>query len=124
RASWDSYSFQTLFQQGLVTSVTAFLSLIMMVIVMSRLNSALTFAALGIVPLVVIAVKLLGRKMSERTSEAQKADSKVTSLVQQNISAMQLIQSYTREEIEKQRFAEHVREAEGKRVSQHGAELI
>jgi ATP-binding cassette subfamily B protein/subfamily B ATP-binding cassette protein MsbA len=123
RASWDTYSFQTLFQQGLITFVTAFFSLLLMVFVMARLNLRLTAIALCIVPLVVIAIKFFGKRMSARTGEAQQADSKVTSLVQQAIAAMQLVQSYTREETERRQFAKNVSNARQKRVAQHGAEL-
>ncbi len=124
RATWDSYSFQTLFQQGLVTFVTAFFSLLVMTAVMMRMNVRLTLCALATVPILVIVIKFLGRRMSVRTDEAQKADSKATSLVQQSIAAMQLIQSYTREQVEKDLFEKQVAEAEQRRISQHGAELL
>jgi ATP-binding cassette subfamily B protein len=124
RATWDSYSFQTLFQQGLVTFVTAFLSLLVMTIVMARINFRLTLFALATVPLLVIAIRFFGRRMNERTNAAQQADSKVTSLVQQTIASMQLIQSYTREQIEKDIFQKQITEAEQRRVSQHGGELL
>ena len=124
RASWDTYAFQTLFQQGLITFATAVLSLVLMVSVMAQLNGRLTLLALALVPLLIGVIKSFGRKMSERAVAAQQADSKVTSLVQQSIAAMPLIQSYTREEQEKSAFGERVVEAEGKRISQHGSELL
>ena len=124
RASWDTYSFQTLFQHGLVTFVGAFLSLLLMVFVMTKLNGRLTIAALALVPLLVLVIKLFGKKMGERAASAQQADSKVTSLVQQNIASMQLIQSYTREEFEKSRFGKLASMAEQDRISQHGLELL
>ena len=62
--------------------------------------------------------------MSRRATAAQQADSKVTSLVQQSIASMQLIQSYTREDFEKKRFDEKVSVAEKFRISQHGFELL
>ncbi|MEO6036242.1 MAG: ABC transporter ATP-binding protein [Verrucomicrobiota bacterium] len=124
RASWDTYSFQSLFQQGLVTFVGAFFSLLLMVYVMARLNGRLTVASLALVPLLFLVIKLLGKKMGERAAAAQQADSKVTALVQQNIAAMQLIQSYTREEFEKERFAGRASVAEQNRMAQHGLELL
>ena len=124
RASWDTYSFQTLFQQGVLTFLNAFLSLLLMVFVMWRMNLKLTLIALATVPLVVIAIRVLGAKMRERGSEAQQADSRVTSLVQQNISALPLIQSYTREEHEQRQFDRQAANAQQRRLSQHGWELI
>lgn len=124
RASWDTYSFQTLFQQGLVTLVTALLSLVLMIVVMAKLNGRLTLVALGIVPLLFAVMRFFGKKMTERGLAAQQADSAVTSLVQQNISALPLIQSYTREAQEQETFTAHTAQAQAKRLSQHGWELI
>ncbi len=124
RAAWDTYSFQTLFQQGMITSVTAFLSLVLMVVVMLRVNMALTLVALAVVPLLVLAIRVFGKQMTERGADAQQADSHVTSLVQQNIAALPLIQSYTREDLEEQVFTEQTATAQKKRLSQHGWELL
>jgi ATP-binding cassette subfamily B protein/subfamily B ATP-binding cassette protein MsbA len=124
RASWDTYSFQTLFQQGMLLFLNASLSLILMVVVMWRMNIKLTFVALATVPFVVLAIRILGAKMRERGTEAQQADSRVTSLVQQNISALPLIQSYTREDSEQRQFERQALTAQQRRLSQHGWELI
>jgi ATP-binding cassette subfamily B protein len=124
RASWDTYAFQTLFQQGLVIFTTAFLSLLVMVVVMVQLNWRLTLIGLAIAPMVVLSVRIFGARMSARSSIAHQADSQVTSLVQQNIASMPLIQCYTREEREKERFASRVQQAQDSRVKQHGSELL
>jgi ATP-binding cassette subfamily B protein/subfamily B ATP-binding cassette protein MsbA len=124
RASWDTYSFQTLFQQGVLTFLNAFLSLLVMVVVMWRVNVSLTLIALATVPFVVAIIRILGAKMRERGTAAQQADSRVTSLVQQNISALPLIQSYTREDREQTQFDQHASVAQQRRLSQHGWELV
>lgn len=124
RAAWDTYAFQTLFQQGFVTAISAFLSLALMLLVMLRVNLPLTLVALGTMPLLALAIRGFGREMRQRGAAAQAADSQVTSHVQQSIAAMPLIQSYTREEQESMRFATHAVTAEEKRLSQHGWELL
>jgi ABC-type multidrug transport system fused ATPase/permease subunit len=123
RASWDTYSIQTLFQQGLMTFVTASLSLAVMACIMARLNLPLTLVALALAPLLVMGIRVFGRAMRERTTRAQQADSRVTSLVQQCIAALPLTQSYTREELEAERFQGEAKEAQRLRLSQHGSEL-
>ncbi|MBI3879922.1 MAG: ABC transporter ATP-binding protein [Verrucomicrobia bacterium] len=124
RAAWDTFSFQTLFQQGLMTTASATCSLLLMVVVMWQLNLLLTLVALATVPLVVAAIKFFGKKMTERGAAAQQADSAVTSLVQQNIAALPLIQSYTREASEEEKFTAQTASAQEKRLAQHGWELI
>jgi ATP-binding cassette, subfamily B, bacterial len=124
RAAWDTYSFQTLFQQGVVTFVNAFFSLLLMVAVMYRVNARLTWVALATVPFVILVIRVFGARMRDRGAAAQQADSQVTSLVQQNISALPLVQSYTREEDEQKQFDQHATIAQRRRLSQHGWELI
>jgi ATP-binding cassette subfamily B protein len=124
RAAWDTYSFQTLFQQGLINFFTAFLSLVLMVLVMWRLNVRLTFVAVATVPLLLISIKIFGRKMRERGMAAQQADSQVTSSIQQTITALPLIQSYTREADEEAAFTAQTGAARDRRLSQHGWELV
>ena len=123
RAAWDTYSFQTLFQQGLMTSASAALSFGMMVVVMAQLNGRLTLVALATVPLLLLVIRTFGARMTEQGASAQQADSQVTSLVQQNIAALPLVQSYTREEHEAQRFNTHTEQAQERRLRQHGWEV-
>jgi len=124
RAAWDTYSFQTLFQQGMITAGTASLSLILMVVVMWRVNALLTLVSVAIVPALLIVIRQFGRRMTERGTDAQQADSQVTSFVQQSIAALPLIQSYTREEHEQSAFTSRTATAMTKRLSQHGWELL
>lgn len=124
RAAWDTYSFQTLFQQGMITAGTASLSLALMVVVMWRVNVLLTLVSLAIVPALLIVIRQFGKRMTERGSDAQQADSQVTSFVQQSIAALPLIQSYTREEHEQSAFTSRTATAMDKRLTQHGWELL
>jgi ATP-binding cassette subfamily B protein/subfamily B ATP-binding cassette protein MsbA len=123
RASWDTYAVQTLFQQGLMTFVTASLSLLVMACVMARLNLPLTMVALALAPLLVLGIRYFGRAMRERTTGAQQADSRVTALVQQALAALTLTQSYTREDFEAGRFHVEADLAQTRRLAQHGSEL-
>ena len=124
RATWDTFSFQTLFQQGLVTFVTAYLSLILMIVVMMRLDLQLTGVSLVVVPVLVVSIRLFGKRMRERGIAAQRADSSVTSHVQRTITTLPLIQSYVREALEEKAFQADTRTAEQSRLAQHGWELL
>ena len=124
RAVWDTYAFQTLFQQGVVTAATAGLSLLLMLGVMLSLSVWMTLAALAVVPLLLLSIRYFGRGMQARGAEAQQADSQVTSLVQQSIVTLPLVQSYAREAREKRIFLAHTSRAQKRRLSQHGWELL
>src|SRR5438445_494312 len=66
---------------------------------------------------------LFGRKMNARSLAAHQADSHVTALVQQNISALPLIQSYVHEAAETAAFALEVKKSFETRLRQHGLEV-
>jgi ATP-binding cassette subfamily B protein len=124
RLSWDTYAFQTLIQQGIFTFLSASLSLLLMLLVMWRLNPPLAGLALLLIPLLILSMRFLGRGMNRRSLAAHQADSQVTSFIQEAMAALPLIQSYTREEFEQERFARRVDEAFHKRVAQQGWEVL
>jgi ATP-binding cassette subfamily B protein len=124
RSTWDTYAFQTLFQQGVITFLNAFLSLAVMVVIMWQLNIRLTLTALITFPLLILTMGAFGRKMKSRSLAAHQSDSKVSSLTQQSIAAIALTQSSVRESDEHARFATQAETARHARVAQHALELL
>src|SRR6185436_16174611 len=108
RATWDTYSIQTIFQQGVFKFLNSLLTLALMLIVMWRVNAILTMIAAAVFPPLLGAMYFFGRKMNKRSLEAHNADSQVSSFVQQNIATLPIVQSYVREEKEKQEFERQV----------------
>ena len=123
RASWDVYAFQTLFQHGLFAFLAAGLSLLLMFAVMWQVNATLAVVILGTVPFLMGIIRVLGREMARRSLAAHQADGQLTSLVQQGIAALPLIQSYGMEQVVAGRFALQNREALARRERQHGFEV-
>jgi ATP-binding cassette subfamily B protein len=124
RATWDTYSLQTIFQQGVFKFLSSLATVVLMVVVMWRINVALTLITLMVFPPLLAAMFFFGRQMNRRSLAAHQADSRVASLVQQNIASLPVIQSYTREPHEAAAFGQEVNEALSKRLSQHGVEVI
>src|SRR5262249_61043588 len=62
--------------------------------------------------------------MNKRSLNAHQGDSEVTSHLQQTIAALPVIQSFTREEYEAQRFRDKVNSALVSRTAQHRWEVI
>jgi len=124
RSTWDTYAFQTLFQQGLFTFLNASLSLAVMIVVMWRVNRPLTLTSLATCPFLLLTMAYFGKKMQRCSLLAHKADSEVASATQQTIQTLPLIQSYTHEKRESAQFEKLVTYAFEKRISQHGWEVI
>jgi len=123
RAGNDTSSFQALFQQGLLLFISAFCTLLFMLIVMFRLNVRLTLLALISAPILLILMRVLSREMRARGLVAQQAESKVYSLIHQGISVLQVVQSDTREQHEQRRFNIQTEKARRFKMSQHGLEV-
>ena len=123
RASWDTYSIQTIFQQGLFKAAGSFATILLMVVVMWRVNLKLTLITLAVFPPLLATMYFFGRGMNRRSLVAHQADSKVTSLVQQNISNLPVIQSFTRENRESAVFGEQIERSLSARIAQHGLEV-
>ena len=124
RATWDTYAFQTLFTQGVFTFLGALASVIAMTVVMWRLNGHLTLVALATVPLQLLVMQSFGGPMGRRAGEAQSADASIATTVQQLVTNLQLIQSFTREEREAEHFARQTQMSFGARWRQHRTEVI
>jgi len=124
RAAWDTYAFQKMFQQGVMIFVTAAVSLLMMLVVMWRMSVTLTLVAVALAPMLMLSIRVFGGRMRESGAAAEKADAAVTSAVEQNVTSMSLIQSYTLEESQSRMFAERALGSREKRLTQHGWELV
>jgi ATP-binding cassette subfamily B protein len=124
RAGTDTAAFQTLFQQGLLIVVSAIGTLVFMAVMMARLNLYLTAVALVAVPVLLVSIKLFGGSMRSRAMDAQRAESKVYSLIHQGITALPLIQSHAREHHEQRRFTNHTEQARQRKMSQQGLEVL
>jgi ATP-binding cassette, subfamily B, bacterial len=124
RAGTDTTAFQTLFQQGLLILVSATGTLLFMAVMMARLNLYLTAVALVAVPVLMLSFKAFGGAMRSRAMTAQRAESKVYSLIHQGITALPLIQSHVREYHEQQRFTTQTEQARHHKMSQQGLEVV
>jgi ABC-type multidrug transport system fused ATPase/permease subunit len=124
RAGTDTVAFQTLFQQGLLIVVSAAGTLLFMAIMMARLNLYLTAVALVAVPVLLVSLKVFGGAMRTRAMGAQRAESKVYSLILQGITALPLIQSHAREPHEQRRFTAQTEQARQQKMAQQGLEVF
>ncbi len=123
RATWDTFAFQTLFQQGAFAFLTATGSLVAMAVVMWRLDPMLTGVALATVPPLLVTMRWFGRGMSSRAAEAQSADGRLASRLQQAVAFLPVLQSFTGESAEAGRFARDSDAAYKTRRRQHRHEL-
>lgn len=124
RATWDTYAFQTLFQQGMMTFVEASITLLLMVVIMVQMDAILTLYALLIMPLLVLSIRSFSRVMNRKGAAAQQADSQVAAHLQQSLINLPLIHSHATEQSEGKHFLQLTQAARACRLGQHTWELL
>ena len=124
RATWDTYAVQTLFQQGVVTFLSALLTLGVMLGVMLKMSLTLTLVGVALMPLLLLVMAWFSARMKQRSLLSHSAESAVSTSVQQSISNIALTQSYTREKFESARFGQLVAQAFKVRAEQHRFEVV
>jgi ATP-binding cassette subfamily B protein/subfamily B ATP-binding cassette protein MsbA len=72
--------------------------------IMVRLDGLLTLLALSVCPALLVSISLLNTRISSAATYANQSESAVYSLVQRTMSAMRIVQAFTKEEDEHRRF--------------------
>jgi ATP-binding cassette subfamily B protein len=110
RLTSDVQRLQDVVISVLVDLVTSTLMLVGMLVVMLAVDWRFTLLALSVTPVLYITMRGYTRRIRASSRHARKQDGKVASVVQESLSAIHLVQAYTREDYEFERFR---REAEG-----------
>ncbi|NLI80792.1 MAG: ABC transporter ATP-binding protein [Deltaproteobacteria bacterium] len=104
RITADTYAIQAITMNGVFPVVTAVAFLAMMFLVMVRMDWKLTMLALSICPVLVGIISLMSRHITEAATYFRERESEVYSVVQRAISAIRIIQAFTKEEEEHRKF--------------------
>ena len=104
RVTADTYAIQTLAMNGLFPILSAALLLGGMLVVMLRLDLLLTAVACAVGPLLLAGVVLVNRHVTAAAIEMRERESEVYQIVQRNLSAIKVVQAFSREGVEHRRF--------------------
>jgi len=89
---------------GIMYSINTFFRLFFAIIAMLTLSPLLTVFALLPAPLLSYSVYRVGRSMQKRSKSIQESYAEITNLVQENLTGIRVVKSYTREPFEIERF--------------------
>ncbi|HYU13199.1 MAG TPA: ABC transporter ATP-binding protein, partial [Stellaceae bacterium] len=104
RITADSFAVQTMIMNGVLPILSAVILLAGMLIVLFPMDPLLTVLALTIVPILFVLISGFNRKIVVVATEVRDLDSRVYSLVQWGMSAIKVVQAFTKEEEEHRRF--------------------
>jgi ATP-binding cassette subfamily B protein len=90
---------------GIMYSLNTFFRLVFALVAMIAISPKLTLFALLPAPILSYSVYKIGSSMQKRSKSIQESYAAITNLVQENLSGIRVVKSYTRESFEIQRFA-------------------
>ena len=111
RITADSFAVQTMIMNGLLPILSALVLLGGMLIVLFPIDPLLTVLALTIVPVLFALIAAFNRRIVDVATEVRDLESRVYSLVQWGMSAIKVVQAFTKEEEEHRRFMGASRES-------------
>lgn len=104
RVTVDSYCINTLFCGGILPLIQGLITVIAMFLIMFRLDPSMSLLALSVVPFFILLIYLFGGPMKDRSKRHRDMEGHMTSLVEQTLGALPVIQAYNREKLEEERF--------------------
>jgi ATP-binding cassette, subfamily B, bacterial len=104
RITADSFAVQTMIMNGVLPILSAMILLVGMICVLLPIDPVLTLLALTVVPILFALISSFNKKIVSMSTEARERESRVYSLVQWTMSAIKIVQAFTKEDEEHRRF--------------------
>jgi ATP-binding cassette, subfamily B, bacterial len=104
RITADSFAVQTMIMNGVLPILSAAILLVGMLFVLLPLDPLLTVLALTVVPILFALISSFNKKIVSISTEVRERESRVYSLVQWTMSAIKIVQAFSKEEEEHRRF--------------------
>ncbi len=124
RLSWDTYGVQTVVQGFIQSVVVNSLTLIYMAAIMFSNNWRLTLVALAVGPLLFWTTKHYAKILQSKATEAKEFESQLTTTIQRSAASIGLVQAFSREKDEYDRFHETVHASVAAFLRLHWQELL
>jgi ATP-binding cassette, subfamily B, bacterial len=106
RIAYDTMSVQTISMNGLFQMLSAGAMLLAMFYVMVRMDVVLTFAALSIIPVLLILIRSVSGTIDRLSSTARIKESRLYTVAHQALAAIHVVQAFTREAESYQQFVQ------------------
>ena len=103
RVAYDTLAIQSMTMNGLFPLATSALLLVGMAAVLVRMNATLAAIFLAVVPFLLVAIRGLGRRVSELARENRESESRLLSETERGIGSIAVVQAFTAEPVEQER---------------------
>ena len=114
RIQHDATAIQYVLIEGVIPFISAAVTLVGMIYVMTRIDWQLALIALAISPGLVVTGRIFRRRLRRHSREAKKLESSTMSIVQEVLGALRVVKAFGQEAREEERFIR--RSTEGMKV--------
>src|SRR5437764_9300964 len=121
RIQHDAMAIQYVLIESVIPFISATVTLVGMIYVMTRIDWQLALIALAISPGLVVTGRIFRRRLRRNSREAKKLESSTMSIVQEALGALRVVKAFGQESREEERFIR--RSTEGMKVRLHLASL-
>ena len=104
RAVNDIETIASIFSQGLFMIIADLLKMVVVIIIMLVINWKLSLIVFSILPLIIYATRLFQKSMKTAFEEVRLQVANLNSFIQEQLTGMQVVQLFHREEIEFKKF--------------------
>jgi ATP-binding cassette subfamily B protein/subfamily B ATP-binding cassette protein MsbA len=104
RITADSFAVQTMIMNGILPILSALILLGGIIVVLLPMDPMLTVLALTVVPVLFALIASFNKKIVSISTEVRERESRVYSLVHWTMSAIKIVQAFTKEDEEHRRF--------------------
>jgi ABC-type multidrug transport system fused ATPase/permease subunit/GT2 family glycosyltransferase len=104
RVGHDTFGVQGLLTGAVIPVVHSLATLVAMFVIMWQLSPHLTLLALLVIPLQLLAILAFGSPMKRRSRERLDLEGRLVTVVEQTLNSMPVVQAFTRERHETERF--------------------
>jgi ATP-binding cassette subfamily B protein/subfamily B ATP-binding cassette protein MsbA len=111
RVTWDTYSVQSLFNEGLVPGISSIVTLVGIAAVMVGQDWSIAVVAFVIGCLLLLLVRQLEKPTTRLSTRVHENESLVSTRVEQTLGGIRAVQAFGRETHETTRFANQARES-------------
>ncbi|HEX4211652.1 MAG TPA: ABC transporter ATP-binding protein [Candidatus Binataceae bacterium] len=113
RIAYDTFSLQTIAMNGIFPVVSSLVMLAGMIIVMFKMDATLTLAAVAVVPMLIVLMIAVSRRIDQLASGARIKESRLYTVAHQALAAIHVVQAFTREEESYREFVQSSSESLG-----------
>ena len=104
RVTSDIQAIQAMVTTGLLSLVSNALTLVGMILIMALMDWQFAVLALSVAPLLFLVVYRYTRRIKQASRLARRKEGEVTAVAQETFAAVRLVQAFTREDYEEERF--------------------